>query len=461
MTQIFKHPSNFVALWWRETRAMVSLAVPLALTQLAYVAIVTTDVVMMGWLGPESLAAGVLSSHLYFFFAVFGLGVLEAVAPIVSQDLGARRFRMVRSTVRQGFWAAVMLALPCMAIVWHTQPILTLLGQDPELAGAGQPYVRLMMLGLLPGLWQMVLSEFLAAHGRPRAILVVTVVGIAVNALGDYALMFGHFGFPRMGLTGAGVASAVVNTFMFLALFGFVLIDRRLRRYRLLGYFWRADWSRLFEIIRLGVPIAVTELAEMGMFLALSLLMGLIGTSALAAHAVAGQSGMVAFMVPLGLAQAATVRVGRAVGAGDPRAAARAGWTALVLGGIYAFLPAAAFWFFGDVLAGAFLDTTQSGNRTTIGLAVSLLAIAALFQFADTIQLVTRGVLRGFKDTRGPMLISLLGYCGLGLPFAALFGFTFDLGGQGIWLGMAAGIAVVGVLLVLRFRSKTRLQTLP
>ena len=434
---------------------MVTLAAPLALAHLAYMAIVTTDVVMMGWLGPESLAAGSLARHFYGFFALFAYGVLGAVAPILSQHLGARRFRMVRRTVRQGFWAAVIIALPCGAAIWHAQAILVLLGQNPDLAVAAQSYLRIMVVGLLPGLWQFVLSNFLAAHARPRATLVVTVLAIGINALADYALMFGHFGFPRLGLIGAGVASAVVNIFMFVALLSFVSIDRRLRRYRLLGRFWRADWVQLLEIVRLGVPIAVTELAETGMFFASSLLMGLLGTAPLAAHAVAGQCYAVIFMVPVGLAQAAAVRVGRAVGAADHRAAARAGWTAVALGFGFAFFPTAAFLFLGGPIVDIFLDTARPENTAAIDLAVSFLAIAAAFQLVDSVQIIARGALQGLKDTRVPMLIALAGYWGLGLTSAALFGVYLGFGGQAIWGGMAVSLLVVGALLVRRFRARS------
>jgi MATE family, multidrug efflux pump len=412
--------------------------------------------VMMGRLGPESLAAGQLAGQFYDFFEFFTIGVLDAVAPILSQHLGARRYRNVRRTFRQGLWVSVIVALPCIAMIWHAQAILVLLGQDPDLASAGQSYVRFMVLGFIPGLWLLVLSRLLAAHTRPRATMVVMVLGIGVNALADYALMFGHFGFPRLGLIGAGVATGIVTTFMFLALLTFVLIDRRLRRYRLLGRFWRADWSRIYEIFRLGLPIAVTNLAEIGVFFAATLLMGLIGTAALAAHAIANQCAAIVYMVPYGMAQAATVRVGRAVGAGKPQAMARAGWTALALGFGYAFLPAAAFWFLGGAVVDIFLDPARPTNRVAIDLAVSFLAIAALLQFADGAYRIALGALRGLKDTRGPMLISLAGYWGLGITSAALFGVYLGFGGQAIWISLAAGVSMVGALLVRRFWDQSR-----
>ncbi len=454
-THLPRRASQAVTLWSQEARATVTLSVPLVLIELAWVAMVTTDTVMMGWLGPESLAAGALAGQFFLFFEYFAIGVIAAVAPILSQHLGARRYRMVRRTFRQGVWVAVIVALPCVAMIWHAQAILVLLGQDPDLASAGQSYVRFMVPGFLAGLWFVVLSEFLVAHTRPNATLVVTVLGIGINALADYALMFGHFGFPRLGLIGAGVASAVVSTIMFLALLSFVLIDRRLRRYRLLGRFWRADWPQLYEIVRLGLPIAVVHLAEVGMFLASALLMGLIGTAALAAHAIANQCAVIAYMVPYGIAQAATVRVGRAVGAGKHRAMARAGWTAVGLGIGFAFLPAVVFWFLGDAIVDLFLDTARPENKTTIELAVSFLAVAAVFQFADAAGATAQGALRGLKDTRGPMLIALAGHWGLGLTSAALFGVYLGYGGQAIWTSLAVALSVVGALLVLRFRTQS------
>ena len=451
-SHFFRPPSGAVTLWRQEGGALARLALPLVLTQLATMAIVTTDVVMMGWLGPEALAAGSLAGHFYGFFDYVALGLLGAIAPILAQHLGARQFRMVRPTVRQGFWAAVIVAVPCIAIIWQAQAILVLFGQNPDLAGAGQSYLRFMVLGFIPGLWYLVLSEFLAAHVRPRAALVVTTLGIAINGLADYALMFGHFGLPRLELVGAGIASAAVNIVMFLGLLCFALRDRRLRRYRLLGRFWRADWPRFFEIIRLGLPIAVIAMAEFGMFLASALLMGLLGTSPLAAHAIALQCVAVVYMVPLGISQAAAVRVGRAVGAGNPLAAARAGWVAMAVSFALAVPPALLFWFWGGALVDLFLDGARPGNKATIELAVSLLAVAALFQFADATQVTALGALRGLKDTRGPMLIAIGGYWGLGLPAAALFGVYLNFGGQAVWIGLAVGLSVVAVFLVRRFR---------
>ena len=456
MTQSFRNPSGSAARWWHEARATVALAAPLALTQLAYIAILATDTLMMAWLGPDALAAGVLAGHLYLFVGFFAFGVLFAIGPLLAQQLGARRYRRIRPTVRQGFWAAMALSLPCLAAFWHAAPILTALGQDPHLAAASQSYLRFMAAGFLPSLWGLVLSEFLAAHLRPRPTLVVVVVGIAVNAAADYAFMFGHFGLPDMGLDGAGVASAIVNVVMFAALLTYVLADRRLRRYRLFGGFWRIDWARLMEIIRVGIPIAVADIAEIGMFLGAALLMGLIGTATLAAYAIASQCAAIVYTVPLGLAQAATVRVGRAAGAGKHAGVARAGWAAMAVGSGLALVPAAGLIVLGGAIASLFVDPTLPQNKATFELAVVFLALVGLFHLADAFQVIALGALRGLKDTRGPMLIALAGYGLIGLPSAALFGVTLGFGGEAIYVSLMTAVTAVGLLLARRFRERTR-----
>ena len=441
--------------WRREVRATVPLAIPFALTELAYMAIMTTDVVMMGWLGSDVLAAGSLALRLNMFFAMIPFGVLAAVAPIVSQHLGARRFRMVRRTVRQGQWLAVITSLPCIVVSWNAGTILVLLGQDPALAETGQSYLRLMIIGLIPTMWMIVIAELLAAHARPRPALVVTVMAIGLNALANYALMFGAFGFPRLGLDGAGISTAVVDIFMFAALLIYVLQDKRLRRYRILGRFWRADLEQMIEIVRVGLPIAMTNMAEDGMYLIMTLLMGLLGTAALAAHTVAGQSCAILFMVSGGLTLAATVRVGRAEGAGNHDDARRAGWTAIGLATCFAVFPALLFWFFGDLVIGVFLDPALPENRDAIALAIPLLAIAAVFQFADAMQVTAMGALRGLKDTRGPMMITLLVHWGLAVPLAVVLVLVLDFGSQAIWICIALAFGLAATLLVRRFHERT------
>lgn len=450
-------PSPSLPAWSRETRAVVRLAAPLALSHLAYMAIMLTDVVMMGWIGTDAIAAGSLARDFFWVPGACALGVLTGATPIMAQHLGARRFRQIRPAVRNAAWLALLLTIPASAAAWYSSPILVLLGQDQQVADGGQPYLRFLLWGLLPSLWFAVLTEFLAAHARPRAVYVVTIFGIALNALLDYALMFGNFGAPNMGLKGAGVASLVVNWFMFLALASFVLTDRRFRRYRLLGRLWRIEWPVMAEIVRVGSPIAVTEVAEMGMFFVTTLMMGLLGVEALAAHAVTGQCYALVFMIPVGLAQAGAVRVGRAAGARDGVGVARSGWTVTALAGLTVLVPAIVFWFAGRSVAGLILDPAVPANAAALDLAVALLGVAAFFMIADAVQIAARGALQGLKDTAMPMVIAVSTGWGMGLPTAMVLGFVLDLGGPGIWAGVAVAMTVAAWFLIQRFRRQARL----
>ena len=442
--------------WGRESAALLRLALPIILTGLAEMAINATDIVMMGWLGPQALAAGILGGHFYAFVHFFALGILAAVAPMIAQALGARQFRLVRRSVRQGLWVALTLALPGVVLVLNARPILEVLGQSAALTPLTESYLDARVWGYLPGLWFLVLAHFCSAHSRPRAILCVTLIAIAVNALGNYGLMFGNFGLPRLELVGAGISSAAVQCFSATALLVFVLTDRRFRRYRILARIWRADWARYREIFRVGLPIAGTVLAEIGLFLGSSLLLGWLGEAQLAAHAVAIQCAAIAYMIPYGLGQAATVRVGLAVGARDGAGAARAGWTALAWGCGFMVLPALVFWFWARPLVGVFLDLADPANRAAVDFAVAFLGIAAVFQLVDGAQCITAGALRGLKDTRIPMLLACVSYWLVGYGAALVFGFQLGWGGVGVWIGLAFGLATAAVALTWRFLDRLR-----
>jgi MATE family multidrug resistance protein len=445
------------ALWRREIVATLRLAVPLVFTQLGMIAINTTDILMMGWLGPQELAAGALGMNIYIPVFLFGLGIAMVVAPMVSQALGGRDFRGVRRTVRQGFWLTLLFGVFFTAVIWNGRHLLLATGQDPTLAALSQDYLQAVAWGLVPSLWFVVLRCFVTAHARTRAVLVVTFAAVVLNAVGNYGLMFGNFGLPRWELTGAGVTSSVVSTLMFLALLGHVQLDRRFRRYVILGRFWRADWPRFLELFRVGVPIGLTIVAESGLFSAAALLMGLIGTEALAAHAIALQCAAVAFMVPLGIGQAAVVRVGLSAGARNSEGVRRAGWAALVAGTLFMSCSALVFWFAGRFLVSLFLDPAVPENAPVIDLAVVFLAIAALFQLVDGGQVIGVHVLRGLKDTAVPMWLALGGYWVIGFVASVTLAFPLGLGGRGVWIGLALGLAFVAFAVNWRFHRRERL----
>jgi len=448
--------------WRREAAAMLRLAAPIIATQLAQVSIMTVDVLLLGWLGPDALAAGALGWNLFFMVLVGGFGVCMATAPMMAQALGRGRghVRDIRRSFRQGLWAASLIALPGLLLLGQTRPVLLALGQDPAMAAVAHDYVLALAWGLLPALWFMVLRQFVGALQRPRAALVVQIVVLVVNAVGNYALIFGAFGMPALGVLGSGIASAIANWIGFVALLGFVLRDRRMRRYHLLGRFWRADWPRLRELFRIGLPVTGVLLMEVSVFSAAVYVMGVIGTEALAAHQIAVQCAAVTFMVPFGLAQAATVRVGIAAGAGDRDGVRRAGWTAFALGLAFMSAMAVALWLWRAPIASLFIDPAMPGSARVALLAIEFLAIAALFQVFDGAQTIAMGALRGLKDTRIPMMIAACGYWGLGFTLGCLAAFVFGLAGRGVWLGLALGLAVVAILATWRFAARERLGLL-
>ncbi|MDP8993630.1 MAG: MATE family efflux transporter [Pseudomonadota bacterium] len=446
-------------LWRAEARATLALAWPLILTNLAQALIHATDVVLLGWAGPRTLAAATLGINLYFAFLIFGMGLVTAAAPMMARELGARRHsvRDVRRTVRQGMWAAAAICVPVWLLLWHTRPLLAAIGQHPALAADAQTFVRALMWGMLPFLLYLVLRSFISALERPLWSLAVGLVAVLFNAVVNYGLIFGRLGFPALGLLGAGIGSACANLLMFVGMALAVSLDRRFRRYRLFGRIWRPDWERFREVWRLGLPIAITLGLEITIFNAAVFLMGLIGTEALAAHAIAIQIASLSFMVPLGLGQAVTVRVGLASGRRDRSGIARAGWTALALAVGFMGLMALVLVSVPGWLATAFLDPADPANGKVIPLAVSFLLVAALFQVFDGAQVVGAGMLRGLHDTRVPMIYAAIGYWAIGLATGVGLAFGFGWGGVGIWIGLATGLGVVAVLMITRWMRREAL----
>jgi len=448
--------------WTAEARATITLAWPLILTNVAQTAMTTTDVLLMGRRGSEALAAGALGANLYFATMMFGLGLTTATAPMIARELGRKghSVRDVRRTVRQGLWAAVVIVVPIWIVLWHAEEILLAMGQRPDLASQAGHYMHALQWSVLPFFFYLVLRSFISALQRPQWGLVIGVGGVVVNALAAWGLIFGHFGLPRLGLFGAGIATTLADTLMFVVLAIVVYADRKFRRYHLLGRFWRADWSRFVELWRLGMPIAATLVFEVAVFNASTFLMGLIGEASIAAHSIALQIASLSFMVPLGLSQAATVRVGHAFGARDVDGIRRAGWTALAMGTAFMAVAALVMVTLPRTLINAFLDLDVPANAPVVDLAVSFLALAALFQLADGGQAVAAGMLRGLHDTRMPMIYAALGYWGIGLVVGVVLAFVAKLDGVGIWIGLAAGLVTVAILLLTRWLRREQLGLL-
>jgi MATE family multidrug resistance protein len=416
-------------------------------------------VALIGRLGPDELAAAALGTNVYFAALICAIGVVSATAPMVARERGGKphSVRDVRRTFRQGMWSAVAIALPLWLLLWFTEPLLVLLGQEPHLAHAAGRYMHALEWSVLPFLFYIVIRALISALERPLAGLWVGLVAIVINGLAGWTLIFGHFGFPRLGLVGAGVATVISSTALFLGLALYLTVDRKFRRYRFFGRFWRADWRRFAELWRLGTPIGLALAFEVTVFNIAALLMGLIGADSLAAFAIALQVASLTFMVPLGLAQAATVRVGLAFGAGDRDGIGRAGWTAFAMGVGFMALTAATMILAPRPIVSAFVDLDDPGNAAVVALAVSFLGFVGMFQIVDGAQVVGQGMLRGLHDTRVPMIFAGIGYWGLGLPLGIYLAFKAGLAGEGVWIGLAVGIAAVAVLMTVRWIGRESL----
>jgi MATE family multidrug resistance protein len=444
--------------WRAEVRSTLALAWPLILANLTQQLIQATDILLMGRLGATQLAAATLALNLTFTFNLFFLGLLIASSPMMATALGRRSnaVRDVRRTFRAGLWLLAIAMPPYWLILWHVGGIMRGFGISELLASQGQTFLRAYMWSTAPWLLFQLLRSFVSALERPRIVLWLSIAGISVNALVSWSLIFGHFGLPALGLVGGGLGSTLTWLAMCGALIAVTAIDRRFRRFRLFGNWWRFDDQRTMAMVRLGLPIGITMALEMGVFALAAYFMGWIGAPAVAAHAVALQLAALTFMVPLGLGQAATVRVGLALGRADKPAITRAGWTAWVMGVGFMAAMALIMWSIPRPLVTLFL-TDVPQNAFTIALAVSFVRVAAAFQLVDGAQVIGAGMLRGLHDTRWPLIFALVGYWVIGLGIGAWLAFEADWQGIGIWVGLAAGLAAVAALMLARWVIRERL----
>ncbi len=452
-------PDTGRSAWAAELRAIAGLSWPLVLTNLTQIGMGTTDVLMMGWLGPDVLAAGALGTNLYLIALIFGIGLVNAASPMIANAIGrgGDAASDVRRTVQQACWAAASVALPSWCVLWWSEPLLVAMGQDAALSALAGTYVRALQWALLPFLAYLVLRSFVGALERPVWSLLIGAVGLIVNAAGNWCLMLGKCGLAPMGIAGSGLATSLASLLMFAAMAVVVVTDRQFRDFQLFQGWWLADWSRFRAFLALGLPMAAAFSFEVTIFNAAVFLMGLIGPAALAAHAIAIQLAAVSFMIPLGLGQAATIRVGLAHGAGNAAGIRHAGWSAFGLGIAISVAASVIIMTMPTALIGLFLDTGDPGNAVVVELARTFLVVAAIFQIADSAQAIGSGMLRGLQDAKIPMLYALLGYWGIGLPLGVVLAFPLKLGGIGIWIGLAAALTVVAGLMLRRWTRRHEL----
>lgn len=450
-------------LWRTELGATLRLAAPLAAANLLQMLVYAIDVIFVARLGETALAASSLATTLFGLMMWCLVGLTGACAPLIAAELGRRAHavREVRRSVRMALWLAVMTGLAAMAVSANGEALLLLSGQDAEVARLAGDFLAILLWATIPNIMAGVLRNFVSALGRPVFAAAITGLAILVNALGNYVLVFGNWGAPALGLDGSAISSVITALIMLGAYVLAIRADRRLRRYALFGRWWRPEWQRLRDLLRIGLPISLIIMAEGGLFSSAAFLMGLLGQAELAGHTVALQVAALAFQIPFGVGQAATIRVGYHYGAGNVAAIAAAGKAALLVAVSYMIIPAALMILAPRFVLSLYVDPAAPANAAMVGHAVGFLAIAAAFQLFDGLQAVLAGTLRGLQDTRMPLILALIGYWLIGFTTSVALGFFTPLAGNGIWLGLAVGLVVVSVLLGRRWQRRGPLGLLP
>jgi len=447
------NPSSRVMSYPQHVRAITILGLPLIGGHLSQFAIGMTDTVMLGWYGIDALAAITLASSYFFTLFIMGAGFAFAVMPMVASFNAEGDEINLRRATRMGMWLSIIFAVMVMPLLWWSSGVLQAFGQDQQISDAAQRYLRVAGWAMFPALLAVVIKSYLAALERTQIVLWISLASAGINGLANYALIFGNWGAPELGLQGAAIASLSTQILVLAGVVAYAVLV--LPQHALFQRLWRLDPEMFGRVFRLGWPISLTGLAESGLFVASALMMGWLGTVPLAAHGIAITMASATFMVHLGLSNAATIRAGNAFGRQDPDHLARGGSTAIALSLVMSMVTIVVFVTMPEPLINAFLDSADPAKEQIISIGIALLAMAALFQLVDGAQAIALGLLRGVHDTKAPMAIAAISYWVVGIPCSYLLGFVFNFGGVGVWTGLVTGLAFAAVLLMARFWGPT------
>ncbi len=437
----------------QHAAAILRLGLPLIGGHLAQIAIGVTDTVMLGWYGVDALAAVTLGSTFFFVVFIFGSGFAWAVMPMVAAFAAEDDETGLRRATRMGIWLSLAFSLCALPLMIWSEPILRLMGQSESIARDASTYLALAGYGMVPALLVMVIKSYLAGLERTQVVLWITVLAALVNGVANYALIFGNWGAPELGIRGAAIASVVTQAAMLIGVVFYAVVG--LPHHRLFQRLWRMDSQMLGRVFRLGWPIGLTSLAETGLFAASAVMMGWLGTVPLAAHGIAVQLSAVTFMVHLGLSNAATIRAGNAYGRHDPEQMGRGALMVTAMSICFAAATILLYLAVPEPLLSVFMEREDPQRESILAIGVGLLAVAALFQLVDGAQVIALGLLRGVQDTRMPMIYASVSYWLVGIPCSYLFGFVLGLDGVGVWLGLVVGLALAAALLSARFWGVT------
>ena len=436
------------------------LALPLVFAELGWMFMGVVDTIMVGRLPNSAIAIGAtgLGETLYNALAIFAAGLLLGMDTFVAQAFGREDLQDARHTLINGLFLALLIA-PVLMLIILTWPLLMRQASvSPELVNPMTPFLRALNWGSLPLLIYFALRRYLQAVNVVHPITFALVSANVINLLGDWALIYGHLGMPAMGIVGSGWSTCFSRIYMAAILLITLLWVESKRKKETWKGALRLELKRMTELLRLGIPAATQILFEIGAFAVATTMCARIGAMALAGHEIALSYAALTFMVPLGISSAAAVRVGQEIGRGDPAAARRAGWSAIILGAGSMACSAALFVSFSKMLARVF-----SPDPEVVQVGSTLLLVAAGFQLFDGIQICTTGALRGAGDTRTPMLANFGAYWFIGLPLAFILGFKLRWGALGVWLGLCVGLILIGsgLLLVWHKRRLSQLMPLP
>ena len=447
------------ATYRQHLASLLSLGLPLVGAALAGFAVHMTDTIMLGWYSVSALAAATLATSYWFVLFIVGAGFGNAVMPMVAAAAAAGDETAARRITRMALWLSLGYCVLIMPLYWWSGAIFAALGQEPGVAADAQSYLRIAGWGVVPALGAVVMRSYLGALHLTAVQFWVTLASLFLNAMINYALIFGNWGAPELGLRGAAIASVAVQTATLIVLMAYA--ERRLPAYKLFQRIWRADPGALASVFRLGLPIGMTSFAETGLFTATAVMMGWIGKVELAAHGIALQLAAMAFMFHVGMSQAATIRAGAAMGRRDEADLRRIAKTAIVVSLAFGVAVVALFVSVPAALVSLFIDPAEPARLTLIGIGVTLVYIAALFQFVDATQIVALSLLRGVHDTTVPMWLAIVSYWAIGLPCSYLLGFVAGWGAAGVWMGLVVGLGAAAGLLMWRFWARSVRVGLP
>jgi len=422
---------------------MFRLSTPLVFAELGWMAMAVVDTMFVGRVSAEAMGAVSLGAMLFYTLGVFASGLLLGLDTLIANAFGAGERDDYHRSFVNGVWLALFLIPTVMTMVWFLTPRLATFGIDPGILDAARPYIRALNYSTAPLLLFFAFRRYLQAVGGVRPIMFTLISANVVNAIFNWLLVFGNLGLPRLGAEGSGWATFISRIYM-MAVLGLVILRRDPG---LLQASWRPYFPRLRQLLRLGIPAAGQIGLEFGVFATVTVLVAKLDAVSLAGHQIALTTVSTTYMMPLGISSAAAVCVGQEIGRGDPSGAARSGWVALGIGAMLMCASAVTLLTIPQLIARAF---TSEGS--VVAAAVNLLRVAAFFQLFDGLQVVATGALRGFGDTRTPMLCHFVGYWLIGLPLGALLCFREELGAVGLWVGLSIGLILIGVALLAIWR---------